>query len=56
MNEQDLDDLFEWVIDYTFNYNDYSLGDNEKNLKLKLPLPGVYKEDIKVKFINSWLS
>ena len=53
MNEQYLNDLFEWVIDYTFNYNDYSLGDNEKNLKLKLPLPGVYKEDIKVKFIDT---
>ncbi len=53
MQEQDLDDLFEWVIDYTLKYNNYSLEDNEKSLKLKLPLPGVYKEDIKVKFTDT---
>ena len=53
INKQDLDDLFEWVIDYTLKYNDYSLDDTEKSLKLKLHLPGVYKEDIKVKFTDT---
>lgn len=53
MKEEDLDDLFEWVIDYTLKYNDYSLEEDEKKLKIKLPLPGVYKEDIKVKFVDT---
>ena len=53
MEYKDLDELFEWVIDYTLKYSNYSLDEDEKKLIIKLPLPGVSKEDINVKFIDT---
>ena len=53
MEYKDLDELFEWVIDYTLKYSNYSLDKNDEKVIIKLPLPGVFKEDINVRFIDT---
>ena len=53
MEYKDLDELFEWVIDYTLKYSNYSLDENDEKVIIKLPLPGVFKEDINVRFIDT---
>lgn len=53
MEYKDLDELFEWVIDYTLKYSNYSLDENDEKVIIKLPLPGVFREDINVRFIDT---
>lgn len=53
MEYKDLDELFEWVIDYTLKYSNYSLDEDDNKVLIKLPLPGVYKDDINVRFIDT---